>query len=286
MAVGRLLSGAMKAANPGSGIDRHTLTLAVGGAMLNALWLEPEGCASDALPLVFLHEGLGSITQWTGRGIDAPARLAVATGRRALVYDRQGYGGSDPLCLPRHPQYLHDEAWTVLPEVLDAAGIDRAVLIGHSDGASISLLFAARYPDRTVGVVSEAAHIIVEEVTLAGIRTARQAFEAPDSRLAVALRRHHGDRADAVFAAWADAWLSPDFSAFDMRDDLAAITAPVLAIQGESDEYGTPRQLDLIAEGVAGPVETWLVPDCAHVPHHQAADRVLPRIAEFVRWTK
>lgn len=262
-------------------MDRRPLTLRAGGATLNALWLEPSDWASDAPPLVFLHEGLGSITQWTARGIDAPARLAAATGRRALVYDRQGYGRSDPRREPHHPRYLHDEAWSVLPEILDAAGIDRAVLIGHSDGASIALLFAAKFPDRTAGVVSEAAHIIVEDVTLAGIRVAKQAYEAPDSRLAVALRRHHGNQSDAVFSGWADAWLSPEFAGFDMGGELTRISAPVLAIQGESDEYGTPRQLELIAKGIAGPVETWLVPDCAHVPHHQAADRVLPRIAEF-----
>ena len=262
-------------------VDRRPLALRAGGATLNALRLVPHALAANAPPLVFLHEGLGSITQWTGRGIDVPAGLATATGCRALVYDRKGYARSDPLSDPRHPRYLYDEAWTVLPEVLDAAAIDRAVLIGHSDGATIALLFAARFPDRTAGVVGEAAHVIVEDVTLAGIHTAKRAFEAPDSRLKAALRRHHGDRADAVFGAWADAWLSPDFAAFDMRDELPRIIAPVLAIQGEGDEYGTPRQLALIAEGVAGPVETWLVPDCAHVPHLQAAGRVLPRIAGF-----
>ncbi|MEE8271586.1 MAG: alpha/beta hydrolase, partial [Alphaproteobacteria bacterium] len=120
-------------------------------------------------------------------------------------------------------------------------------------------------------------------VTLVGIRAARAAFDAPDGRLRSALRRHHGGNTDAMFNAWADVWLDPDFARLDIRDQLPRVTAPVLAIQGDGDEYGTPRQLDLIAEGVAGPVETWLVPDCRHVPHHQAADRVLPRIAEFVR---
>ena len=285
-AVRRLLSGGMTGHEPEIAVERTPLTLQAGGVTLNALWLEPADRRPDAPPLVFLHEGLGSITQWTGRGIDAPARLAAATGRRALVYDRQGYGRSDPLKGSRHPRYLYDEAWTALPEVLDAAGIDRAFLIGHSDGATIALLFAARFPDRSAGVVCEAAHVIVEDVTLAGIRTAKQAFEAPDSRLAAALRRHHRDQAGAVFAAWAGAWLSPEFSDFDMRGELPGITAPVLAIQGENDEYGTPRQLELIAEGVAGAVETWLVPDCAHVPHHQVAGRVLLRIADFVRHAK
>lgn len=263
-------------------LERRPLDIRVGDVRLNALWIAPAAVEPAAVPLIFLHEGLGSIPQWTARGIDAPARLVAATGRPALVFERQGYGRSDPLTAPRHPGYLYDEAWEALPRVLDAAGIGRAVLVGHSDGGSIALLFAARFPDRTDRLVSEAAHVIVEDVTLAGIRDARRAYGAPQSRLKAALQRHHGDGTDAVFSAWADAWLSPDFRDFDMGDQLAAITAPALAIQGDGDEYGTPRQLELIAEGVAGPVETWLVPDCAHVPHHQAADRVLPRIAEFI----
>lgn len=263
-------------------VTRRAFALEAGDVRLNALWLEPEVKRPEALPLVFLHEGLGSITQWTARGIDAPALLVAATGCPALVFERQGYGRSDPLGAARHPGYLYDEAFDALPRTLDAAGVDRAVLIGHSDGGSIALLFAARFPDRTDRLVSEAAHVIVEDVTLAGIRDAKAAYDAAGSRLKAALQRHHGDRTDAVFAAWADAWLDPVFAGFDMRDQLAGITAPLLAIQGDGDEYGTPRQLELIAEGVAGPVETWLVPDCAHVPHHQAADRVLPRIARFI----
>ncbi len=278
----RLLSRGMEPTEISMPPDRRPLELLVGGTRLNALWLVPDTPESEQAPLVFLHEGLGSIAQWTARGVDVPARLAAATGRPALVYERQGYGRSDPLSAPRHPGYLFDEAWQALPGVLDAAGIDRAVLIGHSDGGSIALLFAARFPDRTDRLVSEAAHVIVEEVTLAGIRDAKAAYEAAGSRLKSALQRHHGDRTDAVFAAWADAWLDPAFAGFDMRDQLAEIAAQVLAIQGDGDEYGTPRQLECIAEGVPGPVETWLVPDCAHVPHHQAADRVLPRIVKFI----
>ena len=272
----------MNATDPTAVVERRPLLLRAGDANLNALWIVPDSPKTEAAPLVFLHEGLGSIAQWTARGVDAPARLVAATGRPALAFERRGYGRSDPLPAPRHPGYLYDEAWQALPEALDAAAIDRAVLIGHSDGGSIALLFAARFPDRTDRLVSEAAHVIVEEVTLAGIRDARRAYDAPDSRLKSALRRHHGEGTDAVFAGWADAWLSPEFRDFDMRDQLPGVSAPVLAIQGDGDEYGTPRQLEMIAEGVAGPVETWLVPDCAHVPHHQAADRVLPRIAEFV----
>ncbi|NNG02486.1 MAG: alpha/beta hydrolase [Inquilinus sp.] len=264
-------------------VHRRRMTLAAAGPRLDAVSIEPAaGRASGALPLVFLHEGLGSIAQWTARGGDVPARLVAATGCPALVYERQGYAGSDPLTAPRAPRYLYDEAWQVLPRVLDEAGIGSCIPIGHSDGASIALLFAARFPGRTAGLVSEAAHVVVEAITLAGIRTAVALFEASDGKLRTALSRYHGERTEAVFRSWADAWLSPGFAGFDMTGELARVTAPVFALQGETDEYGSPRQLELIADGVGGPAETWLVPDCGHVPHHQAADRVLPRLAAFV----
>lgn len=264
-----------------SSCTRRSLTLPVGGHSLAAEWVEPPG-APGGEPVVLLHEGLGSIAQWVRRDVDVPARLAAATGRPAFLHDRLGFGRSDPLPRQRTPRYLYEEAWETLPRVLDAAGIDRAALVGHSDGASIALLLAAKFPDRVTALVSEAAHSFVEDVTLAGIVEARAAFHAPDGRLRKALARFHGDKTDATFSGWADVWLKPGFAAFDMRGELARITCPVLAIQGEGDEYGTPRQLDAIAEAVAGPVETWLVEDCRHIPHFQAADRVLPRIADFL----
>lgn len=264
-----------------SSTPRRSQTLVVGGHSLAAEWVEPPG-AADGEPVVMLHEGLGSIAQWVWRDIDAPARLAAATGRPVFLYDRIGFGRSDPLPRQRTPRYLYEEAWEILPRVLDAAGIDKAALVGHSDGASIALLFAARFPDRVTALVSEAAHSFIEDLTLSGIVEARAAFHAPDGRLRRALARFHGDKIDATFSGWADVWLKPDFAAFDMRGDLRRIVCPVLAIQGAEDEYGTLRQLDAIAEAVAGGVETWLVEECRHIPHFQAADRVLPRISAFL----
>lgn len=263
--------------------ERRERLLEVGGHRIDSLWLEPaEGRVPGAVPLVFLHEGLGSIGQWRKGELDVPAWLVAETGCPALVYDRLGFGGSDPLPGQRAPDYLYEEAWRSLPAVLNALAVERAILIGHSDGATIALLFAAAYPERTVAVVSEAAHIIVEEVTLAGIRAAREAWNAPDGRLRAALTRYHGAKTEAMFSGWADVWLTDAFKRFDMGDQLPKITAPVLALQGDGDEYGSPTQLDLIATGVSGPVDVWLVSACRHIPHFQAADRVLPRIGGFV----
>lgn len=252
----------------------------IDGHSLYWLRLDPPAGAGR-LPLLLLHDGLGSVSQWTRRGIDVAARLAVATGRPALAYDRLGFGRSDPLPGPRDEHYLYDEGREVLPRLLDALGIDRAGLVGHSDGGSIALLFAAAYPDRAAWVVSEAAHVIVEDQTLAGIRAAHDAFHAPDSKLRAVLARHHGDKIDVTFANWAELWPTPGFRSFDMRDALPSIRCPVLAIQGVEDEYGTSAQLDAIRAGVSGPCETWLVPDCRHAPHFEAADRVLSRIGNF-----
>jgi len=242
--------------------------------------LDPPGSAGR-LPLLLLHEGLGSVAQWTRRGVDVAARLAEATGHPVLAHDRLGFGRSDALPAPRRDDYLYQEGREALPRVLDALGVDRAGLVGHSDGGSIALIFAASHPDRTAWAVTEAAHVIVEDETLAGIAVAHAAFHAPDSRLRAVLARYHGDKTDFTFANWAELWPTPGFRSFDMRDALPSIRCPVLAIQGAEDEYGTPAQLDAIRAGVSGPCETWLVPDCRHAPHFEAAERVLPRIAAF-----
>lgn len=242
--------------------------------------LDPSGGAGR-LPLLLLHEGLGSVAQWTRRGVDVAAWLAEATGHPVLAHDRLGFGRSDPLTAPRRDDYLYQEGREALPRMLDALGVERVGLVGHSDGGSIALIFAAAHPDRCAWAVTEAAHVIVEDETLAGIAVAHAAFHAPDSRLRAVLARYHGDKTDFTFANWAELWPTPGFRSFDMRDALPSIRCPVLAIQGEQDEYGTPAQLDVIKAGVSGPCETWLVPDCRHAPHFEATERVLPRIADF-----
>jgi pimeloyl-ACP methyl ester carboxylesterase len=226
--------------------------------------------------LVFLHEGLGSIALWRG----FPKRLADAVGCNAIVCERYGHGGSDSLTEPRRPDFLEREAEHALPDVLDSLGVERAILFGHSDGASIALLFAAAYPERTAGVISEAAHVIVEPLSIAGVKAAVKNFET--GKLAGQLERYHGDNTRNMFRGWADIWLSSEFRDWSMVDRLNAVTAPVLAIQGEDDEYGTPEQLRLIAGGVSGPCETLLLPECGHVPHDQARDAVMSATVKFI----
>ncbi|MQX36092.1 alpha/beta fold hydrolase [Roseospira navarrensis] len=253
----------------------------VDGVRLPVRLLTPPGPAPDAPRLVFLHEGLGSIGLWR----DYPAALCAATGLPGVVYERQGHGGADPLTAwPRPVGYLEHEAEHVLPRVLDALGVARFVLVGHSDGGSIALLHAALRPAGLLGTITEAAHVLVEPITLAGIRAARQAFVQGDLRAKLA--RWHGRNTDGVFWGWNATWLTPPFPDWTMTDRLPAIRAPVLAIQGEGDEYGSPDQVARICAGAGGPARPLMVPDCGHVPHHQARDAVLAAMTEAIRdWT-
>lgn len=259
---------------------------------LQGQWTRPSPASgsatvqAEAAPIVLLHEGLGSIGQWRSRQIDFPQILADRLGRPVFAYDRLGYGGADPLPGPRTVDYLYEEA-AIVPAVLDAAGIDRAVLFGHSDGGSIALLVGSEAPARVAAIVSMAAHVIVEDITVAGIAAARAAFDAPDSRLRQGLARYHGEKTDFTFGQWADLWPTPAFRAFDMTDRLPAIACPVLALQGAADEYGSPEQLRLIEAGIRaggrGTVETALLPDCRHAPQFQATDTVLALTADFLQ---
>lgn len=230
----------------------------------------------SAPSILFLHEGLGSIGQWR----DFPEALCTRTGAAGFVYDRLGYGGSDPLPGPRTVRYLHDEALDVLPAVLDALALDRPVLVGHSDGGTIALLFAAEYPDRVRGVITEAAHVFVEEETLRGIREAVELYRTTDLRERMA--RYHGDKVDAVFSGWADTWLSAEFRDWNVESFLPRITCPLLVIQGADDRYGTPVQVEAIVRQAAGPAEALLLPGCGHIPHQQARDRVLASMVRFI----
>jgi pimeloyl-ACP methyl ester carboxylesterase len=226
--------------------------------------------------LVFLHEGLGSIAQWR----DFPACLNAMTGLPALVYERWGYGSSDAINIPRTVRYLHDEALISLPEVLEQVNIKDAILIGHSDGGSIALIFSGIHGDKVRGVITEAAHVFVEDVTIAGIRQAVELYGTTD--LKDRLRKFHKDNTDLMFRAWADTWLAPWFRNWNIEEYLSRITCPLLVIQGEDDEYGTSAQVESIRSQVGGPSEGFIVSDCGHVPHHQARERVLNKMASFI----
>jgi pimeloyl-ACP methyl ester carboxylesterase len=227
-------------------------------------------------PIVLLHEGLGSVSAWG----PFPAALAAATGRRVLAYDRRGYGRSEPHPGPWPARYLHDEA-ARLPLLLAEEGVgDGLVLVGHSDGASIALLYPSQAPPgspRPAGIVSLSAHVLVEEVGVVGIaETTRTYHELLRHRLA----RHHDD-ADATFAAWSEVWLSDRFRPWTLDDDLRSVTCPVLALQGTDDRYGTDLQLVRIAAAVSAPVECHELAGADHWPHRGAADAVLRLTAQF-----
>jgi pimeloyl-ACP methyl ester carboxylesterase len=248
--------------------------LAVGSQRLEYRMIGPRPATSPTL--VMLHEGLGSAGQWG----DFPERLAAATGAGVFVYSRAGYGGSSPVSLPRPLTYMHNEALEVLPKLLDTIGFRRGLLVGHSDGASIATIYAGSVQDHRVrGLALMAPHFFVEDVGIAAIAQAREAYETTDLR--EKLRRWHAD-VDNAFRGWNDAWLDPEFRNWDISEMLAYIRVPVLIVQGEDDQYGTYRQIEVAEEECYCPVETALVKNVRHSPHRDAPERALTIVAGFV----
>lgn len=236
-----------------------------------------DGPASAPL-MVFLHEGLGSVAMWK----DFPDQLCTRLGLRGLVYSRPGYGRSTPRPAdrPLAPDFMHRQAHEVLPALLDRLGIDEAPwLFGHSDGGSIALLYAARFPQAVKGLVVLAPHILVEDVSITSIRAAREAWTATD--LPAKLGRYHDD-VESAFRGWNDIWLHPEFAAWNIEHEIAAITCPVLALQGVDDEYGTLEQIRGIARRVPH-TRLLELPACRHSPHRDQPDAVIRGVREFLQ---
>jgi pimeloyl-ACP methyl ester carboxylesterase len=232
--------------------------------------------AAEGRPtLLLLHEGLGCVSMWR----HFPEKLAAATGCRLIVWSRAGYGGSEAYPEPRTPRYMHREGEEMLPALLAALEIEQPLLIGHSDGGSIALIFAGAFPDVPLGVAVMAPHEFVEEVTLAGIREARAAWQTTD--LPKKLSRYHQAQTERVFSDWNDTWLSPAFRDWNIEAYLPKIRCPLLAIQGEDDEYATMRQIDVIAEQVPG-TQLLKLPRCGHSPHRDQEAGVLDALTVFV----
>jgi pimeloyl-ACP methyl ester carboxylesterase len=252
--------------------------LAVKRHALAGRWLMPPRCRAPEV-IVFLHEALGSIAQWK----DFPDRLCAAAQLRGLVFDRLGHGQSPPATEPRTVDYLRAEGEEWLPALLAAAAIDRPVLFGHSDGGSIALYYAAAAAATAAApaaLITEAAHVFVEEITLRGIRTFGESWEA--TALPQRLARYHGDKTEAVYRAWHDTWLTPPFHAFQMTDRLAHIRCPSLIMQGQDDEYGTPAQVEAIVRGIGAAARPWLLPGCGHAPHLEQGPQVTREVARFL----
>jgi pimeloyl-ACP methyl ester carboxylesterase len=251
---------------------RLVTRLSVRGRAIESMWWGP--LSSDRLPIVLLHEGLGSVSLWK----DVPEAIASQTGRRTMAYSRFGHGASDPPPLPHTPAFLHEEAH-LLPEILDACGIARAILLGHSDGGSIALLGAAMFPDRVEAMILEAPHVFVEDIGIASIEHRRTQYTSSDLR--ERLKKYHA-HVDVAFTGWCDVWLDPSFRSWNIEDRLPAIACPVLIIQGKQDRYATLTQVDAVERKVAGPVERLVLDGCGHTPHRDQRTVVLDAVARFV----
>lgn len=261
--------------------------LAVGAAALEVAWYDASGAASASRPprqargdgpsLGLLHEGLGCVSTWR----DYPSALARATGVELLAWSRAGYGRSTPVALPRPLDYMEREGTEVLPALLDAAGLERVVLVGHSDGASIALVAAAHLgPSRVAGLALLAPHVVCEELTLRSISAARD--EYLQGGLRARLERHHGANTEVAFWGWNRAWLDPGFVAFDLTGYLPRISVPVVVVQGDADPYGTLRQAELICGGVAGPATCVVLPGVGHAPHRERPEETTRAVVELV----
>ncbi len=256
------------------------------GVQLEVRQIEATAGEPRRSPIVFLHEGLGSVAMWR----DWPQQVCAATGRAGVVYSRRGYGQSDPVPDVRGASgerdglrvgrlrldYMHQEAWEVLPELLRVLQIDEPVLLGHSDGASIALLYASRYPVKACVVL--APHVIVEDISVRSITEARTAYESSDLRERLA--RYHAD-VDCAFWQWNDIWLDPAFRNFDIRADCQRIEAPVLAIQGFQDAYGTMQQIEQIRPSI-GHITLQKIEQCGHSPHRDQTALTTQLIAGFL----
>ncbi len=239
-------------------------------------WIEAQRAGAPLL--VFLHEGLGSVAMWK----DFPQRLCAAAACRGLVYSRPGYGRSTPRGQGEEwgPDFMHRQAHEVLPAVLAALAIEHPVwLLGHSDGASIALLYGARWPQAVDGMIVLAPHILVEDLSLASIELARQAYL--EQGLKPGLAKYHDDP-DSAFWGWNRIWLDPAFRDWSIAGEIGSIRCPLLAMQGMDDEYGTMQQVLGISQ-VLPQTEILALPECAHSPHRDQPERLIAAITDFLQ---
>jgi len=257
-------------------MDTQNERLVLASEELEYRWVGDPDASGPVL--VFLHEGLGCAALWK----DFPDKVAEATGLRGFVYSRSCYGHSSYARLPRKVEFMHIEGIEILPQVLAAAGIEEAILIGHSDGASIALLNAGGVEGTPVkGVIVEAPHVFTEDFAVQAISQTREAYLNTDLRKK--LRKYHGLNVDNAFWGWNDIWLDPDFLKWNIEEYLPNIRVPTLVIQGEADEYGTMEQVDRVEAQIGGPIETCKIPDCGHSPHNEKREEALEAMVKFIR---
>ncbi|WP_426477646.1 alpha/beta fold hydrolase [Chryseobacterium sp. CBSDS_008] len=240
------------------------------------LYIEHHNPFEGRPTIVFLHDSLGSVQLWR----DFPAKLSKATQCNILTYDRLGYGKSYPMLTHERPvNYMELEA-DLLNDVLTEMKIDNAILFGHSDGGTVALITAAKYPERVEAVICEAGHIFVEEVTLKGVYDAWEAYKT--TNLPERLQKYHGDKVEMLFKAWTETWTRDDYRTWNIEYLLKDITAPLLFIQGEADEYGTLDQVEKTITQVSGSAEKYIIPGIGHTPHKESPELVLEKATEFI----
>jgi pimeloyl-ACP methyl ester carboxylesterase len=246
------------------------------GTMLECKSFGPSN--PEAPTLVFLHEGIGCVDLWK----NFPQQLSQATGLRSICYSRAGYGRSSSVSWPRPVTYMHKEALAVLPEILEKLEITDAILFGHSDGASISLIHAGGCPGSSVrAMIIEAPHVVIEELTVRSIGDLSEQYERGDLR--ARLERYHGANVDCAFHGFVDTWLVPaNAASWSILDFVAHVQIPTLVLQGSDDQFGTSRQLELIKKTMPGSVNTVVIPECGHHPHFESQQFVLERSQRFV----
>jgi len=253
----------------------ETSFLTIEGKRYESVW---HGSPPDeTMTLVFLHEGLGCVEMWK----EFPAKLAKATGCGALVFSRLGYGRSDPCDLPRPIEFMHHDGLETLPKVLEAARIEECILIGHSDGGSIGLIYAGGTPAKPLkGLITLAAHVFCEDLSVQSIQAARERYLHSD--LKPKLAKYHGNNVNCAFWGWNDVWLHPDFVHWNIEEFLSSLQVPLLAIQGKEDPYGTPAQVEAIVSQAGGPTNSLMLSDCGHAPHVDRQSATLEAMTHFV----
>lgn len=246
-----------------------------GGRLHARQWASSTAAAAQP-PIVLLHDSLGCVALWR----DFPQRLAQATGRRVIAYDRLGFGRSDPYPGALEPGFIQHEAHGGFAALVEQFEVGRFVVLGHSVGGGMAASIAAAYPDRCVGLITESAQAFVEERTREGIRAAQAQFA--EAGQMGRLEKYHGDKAQWVLDAWVNTWLSPAFAQWCLDDALLAVRCPVLAIHGMEDEYGSTAQPERIVTLAGAPARLALLPRCGHVPHREQEAAVLDAVSTFV----
>ncbi|RWX02234.1 alpha/beta fold hydrolase [Flavobacterium cerinum] len=246
----------------------------------NNLYIEYRNDFEDRPTLVFLHDSLGCVKLWR----DFPEKLAEAAQCNMLVYDRLGYGKSDPMPTYERPIHYMELEADVLNDLLTTLKIDDAILFGHSDGGTIALLTAGKYKQRIKMVICEAAHIYVEDITLKGIHEAIEAYKT--TNLSERLQKYHGDKTDMLFKAWTKTWTRSDFRGWNIEHMLPDISCPLLFVQGEADEYATLEQVEKTIKAVSGKTEEYIIPNIGHTPHKEVPELVLKKVTEFINQIK